>query len=141
VPCLRPETLGGFLRYHRESGADATVLTARMPDPTGYGRIVRDDDGALLRIVEHKDAGATELALDEINSGLFCFDAGALFEALGRTDRSNAQNEYYLTDVIELLRSRGRPVAAWCVDDNREVAGVNTVGELDEVRAFMGGGK
>jgi len=139
VPCLRPETLQEFVAYHRSSGAAATVMTARMEDPSGYGRIARDADGSLLRIVEHKDASPDELAIDEINSGLFCFDTQALFTALHQTNTSNAQNEYYLTDAIEMLRAQGKRVSAWCVPDNSEVAGVNTIEELDAIRSAMGG--
>ena len=139
VPCLRPDTLSEFIGIHNDSGAAATVLTARMEDPSGYGRIVRDDDGALNRIVEHSDADADVLRIDEINSGLFCFGARALFSALGRTDRDNAQNEYYLTDVVAAMRASGLSVGAHCVRDNREVAGVNNVDELESVRRYFEG--
>ena len=138
VPCLTPATLEAFLDYHNSQGARATVLTARMEDPSGYGRIVRSGDGSLQRIVEHKDANPEQLAIDEINSGLFCFDAGTLFRTLRSTDTDNAQNEYYLTDAIEVLAGAGQKVAAWCVEDNREVAGVNTVDELDAIRRYFG---
>ncbi len=137
VPGLRAATLTDFIGYHRAQNAAASVMTARLADPSGYGRIVRSDDGALQSIVEHKDAGEAELAIDEINSGLYCFERGPLFEALGRTDRANAQNEYYLTDVIEKMNARGLTVSAWCVDDDREVAGINTLAELDAARGFM----
>jgi bifunctional N-acetylglucosamine-1-phosphate-uridyltransferase/glucosamine-1-phosphate-acetyltransferase GlmU-like protein len=110
-------------------------------DPTGYGRIVRAPDGALERIVEHKDASEAVRAIDEINSGLYCFERGALFEALERTDRSNAQNEYYLTDVVEKMNARGLKVAAYLVDDDREVAGVNTVEELEAISRFIRDGR
>jgi bifunctional UDP-N-acetylglucosamine pyrophosphorylase/glucosamine-1-phosphate N-acetyltransferase len=139
VPGLKTGTLRRFLDHHRASGAAATVLTADLDDPTGYGRVVRDGSGALERIVEHRDASPAELALHEINSGLFCFEAPELFAALRRVTRGNAQNEYYLTDVIGLLRDEGRPVAAWRVDDAREVAGVNNAEELEAVRRFVGG--
>jgi len=139
VPGLRADTLRRFIRHHRESGAQATVLTARMDDPTGYGRIVRGDDGSLQKIVEHKDADSEIRAIDEINSGLFCFESKMLFSALKNTNRENAQNEYYLTDVIEMLNDKHEPVAAYCVDDNREVAGVNTIEELGAIREFLTG--
>ena len=139
VPGLRPETIRRFLDYHRNSGFAATVLTAKLPDPSGYGRIVRALDGRLVRIVEHKDASASERALDEINSGLFCFEADELRASIARVGRGNAQNEYYLTDVIGLLAASGKPVGAYCVPDAREVAGVNDLGELEAVRRFVGG--
>ncbi len=137
VPGLTPETIRRFLDYHRDSQGAATVLTADLADPTGYGRIVRDASGALERIVEHRDATPDQLAIHEINSGLFCFEAPELFGALRRVTRGNSQNEYYLTDVIGLLRAEGRPVAAWKVEDAREVAGVNNAEELEAVRRFV----
>ena len=141
VPGLRASTLTQFVEEHDASGATATVMTARLDNPAGYGRIVRGEDGSLLRIVEHKDGTDDERAIDEINSGLFCFDASSLFSALGRAGRDNVQNEYYLTDAIETLRNDGLPVAAWCVKDSREVAGVNTVDELESIRQFLKDGQ
>lgn len=137
VPALRAGTLRRFIDEHRASGAAATVLTARMDDPAGYGRVVRAADGALARIVEHKDATAEERAIDEVNAGLYCFERRLLFDTLARTGRDNAQNEYYLTDVVGLLNRDGMRVTAFCVDDAREVAGVNTVAELDAARDAM----
>ncbi len=137
VPCLRVETLQAFLEFHAKEGAAATVMTADMDDATGYGRIVRADDDSLLRIVEHKDASDVEKQISEINSGLFCFDCKSLFAALNNLDSDNAQNEFYVTDAIELIREAGKPVRAWCVPDNREVAGVNTVEELEQVESYM----
>lgn len=135
VPCLRPDTLMAFIEFHVEQAAAGTVLTAVLGDPTGYGRIVRGPGSTLLRIVEQKDAGEDELRIKEINSGLFCFDKVALFDALKGTDRDNAQSEYYVTDAIEHMRLKGLKVAAYLVEDEREVAGVNTVEELDTVRS------
>lgn len=137
VPCLRTETMRAFIDFHNDQGAAGTVLTAVLNEPAGYGRIVRGSDSALLRIVEDKDAGEAELNIREINSGLFCFDKAALFGALDETDRENAQGEYYLTDVIEKMRANGSKVAAYLVDDEREVAGVNTVEELELVRSYF----
>ena len=137
VPGLRPQTITRFVNYHASQQAAATVLTAMLEDPSGYGRIVRDRDGHLLRIVEDRDATPEQRAIREINSGLFCFSARELFSALRRVTRRNAQNEYYLTDVIGLLASEGKRVAAWCIEDPREVAGVNNPDELDAVRRFV----
>jgi len=137
VPGLRPRTIRDFVAHHDGEHAVATVLTAMLDDPTGYGRIVRDANGNLLRIVEEKDASESERAIREINSGLFCFEAAELFSALKRVDRRNAQNEYYITDVIGLLAAEGKRVAAWCIEDAREVAGVNNLDELDAVRRFV----
>jgi bifunctional UDP-N-acetylglucosamine pyrophosphorylase/glucosamine-1-phosphate N-acetyltransferase len=138
VPCLRPDTLRGFAEYHAAQGASGTVLTAVLPDASGYGRIVRAADDSLLKIVEHKDASPEELAIREVNAGLFCFEKSALIEALHGLDRDNAQSEFYLTDVIELMRENGLPVRAYRVEDEREVSGVNNVEELEAVRQYLG---
>jgi UDP-N-acetylglucosamine diphosphorylase/glucosamine-1-phosphate N-acetyltransferase len=138
VPGLRPATIRAFIDYHEHERAAATVLTAVLEDASGYGRIVRDAQNHLLRIVEEKDATPEERAIREINSGLFCFEAPELFPALKRVTRRNAQNEYYITDVIELLAAEGKRVAAWRIEDAREVAGVNNPDELDAVRRFVG---
>jgi bifunctional UDP-N-acetylglucosamine pyrophosphorylase/glucosamine-1-phosphate N-acetyltransferase len=134
VPCLQTATLRDFVAFHREQHAAGTVLTAELSDATGYGRIVRGPDESLLRIVEHKDASPDELEIREINSGLFCFDKKALFDALHGVDQDNAQGEYYITDVIELMRAGGQVVAAYRVEDENEVSGVNDVDELDAIR-------
>lgn len=139
VPCLRPETVRGFAEYHQSEAAAATVLTAELENPTGYGRIVRDDDGSLRGIVEEKDASDEIKRVREINSGLFCFDKTLLFDALKNTGKDNAQGEYYLTDVIAFLRGRGEKVRAYCVDDPWEVSGVNTEEELNAVRSYFEG--
>ncbi|MDH3215606.1 MAG: NTP transferase domain-containing protein [Candidatus Krumholzibacteria bacterium] len=139
VPGLRSETIRMFLDYHKEHCAAATVLTAVLDNPTGYGRIVTDGDGSLVAIVEEKDADENAKKIAEINSGLFSFDKGKLYDALRSIDRSNAQNEYYLTDVISTLRSKGEIVRAFRVDDAREVAGVNTDDELEAMRDYMEG--
>jgi len=137
VPGLRRETMRRFVEHHLARGAAATVLTALLDDPSGYGRIVRDAAGDLVRIVEHRDATPAELAIREVNSGLFCFEARELFPALERVTRRNAQNEYYLTDVIGVLAAEGRGVAAYRIDDPREIAGVNNPDELEAVRRFV----
>jgi bifunctional UDP-N-acetylglucosamine pyrophosphorylase/glucosamine-1-phosphate N-acetyltransferase len=137
VPCLSADTIRRFVDFHANEGSTATVLTTVMDDATGYGRIVRGDDGSLSAIVEHKDATPEQRGIREVNSGLFCFDSGALFSTLKRTGRANVQNEYYLTDVIALLKEQGEAVAAWTVDDSREVAGVNDVDELETVRRYI----
>jgi bifunctional UDP-N-acetylglucosamine pyrophosphorylase/glucosamine-1-phosphate N-acetyltransferase len=98
---------------------------------------VRDAAGDLERIVEQRDATPAERAIQEVNSGLFCFDAQELFRALTRVTRRNAQNEYYLTDVIGVLAAEGKGVAAYRIDDAREIAGVNNPDELDAVRRFV----
>jgi UDP-N-acetylglucosamine diphosphorylase/glucosamine-1-phosphate N-acetyltransferase len=137
VPCLRSRTIEDFARYHAAEGAAATVLTAVLADPAGYGRIVRGRGESVERIVEEKDASADEKSIGEINSGLFCFEKAKLFEALSATDRNNAQREYYLTDVIAVLKTRGERVRAWRASDPWEVTGVNTAQELAAVREYF----
>jgi len=139
VPGLRSSTISEFIEFHENEKADATVLTAMLEDPTGYGRIVRAADGSLSRIVEEKDASAEEKRIREINSGLFCFNREPLFASLKEISRSNAQNEYYLTDVIAAMRSRNLPVRAYCIEDPMEVAGVNTIEQLRTVETYIAG--
>jgi len=139
VPCLPTDTVRRFMDYHDSEEASATVLSAVFEDPTGYGRIVRDGEGRLEAIVEQKDADDKQKAIKEINSGLFCFDHDKLFEALSETRSDNAQSEYYLTDVIAILRGRGEKVLAHQVQDVRDVAGVNTDEELEEIRRHIRG--
>lgn len=133
VPLLSAETIDALRGHHRTSGAVATVLTVKAPDPTGYGRIIRNADGSVARIVEHKDATEEERAVDEINSGIYIFSAPHLLEALGHLSNDNAQGEYYLTDVFGWFREQGRPVAAYASSDFGEVQGINTVAQLAEV--------
>jgi len=137
TPLLTSETLVDLLATHRQSGAAATVLSALLDDPTGYGRVIRDAHGHVQRIVEHKDATAAEREVREINSGLFAFAIADLFAALGRVRADNAQGEYYLTDTLEILLGLGRRVAARACRDPREVMGVNTPEQLREVETIM----
>jgi bifunctional UDP-N-acetylglucosamine pyrophosphorylase/glucosamine-1-phosphate N-acetyltransferase len=130
VPLIRPSTLRALVRRHRATGAAATVLTTRVSDPSGYGRVVRDGSGALERIVEDRDATPAQKGIDEINAGLYCADLSLLWNALRRTGRSNAQGEYYLPDLFPILRRAGHRVEAWCHEDAAEVLGVNDRSEL-----------
>ncbi|SDR68327.1 UDP-N-acetylglucosamine pyrophosphorylase /glucosamine-1-phosphate N-acetyltransferase [Actinopolymorpha singaporensis] len=125
VPLLRPGTLRALLATHEEQGAAATVLTAQVADPTGYGRIVRGPDGAVRGIVEHRDATPAQQAIAEINSGMFAFDAARLADALGRLDSDNSQGEEYLTDVLAILAADGHRVGAFVAEDETEILGVN----------------
>jgi bifunctional UDP-N-acetylglucosamine pyrophosphorylase/glucosamine-1-phosphate N-acetyltransferase len=137
TPLLTAQTLTELLATHREANAAATVLSALLDDPTGYGRIVRDAERRVRRIVEHKDASPDERQVREINSGLFAFSNPDLFEALSQVRADNAQSEYYLTDTLEILLRLGRRVAAHTCADPREVLGVNTLEQLREVEAIM----
>ncbi len=133
APMTRPETLAAALAQHRSRGAAVTVLTAVLPDPTGYGRVIRDADGAILRIVEHKDATEAERAVREINSGIYVFDRRLLFEALKKIDNNNAQGEYYLPDVFGIFQREGRVMIPHVVEDVDEIRGVNTIEQLQEM--------
>ena len=136
TPLLEATTLDRLLTGHEESGAAVTVLSMRLPDPSGYGRIVRS--GALTpmvaapieRIVEHRDATPAERAIDEVNSGIYAFDYPRLERVLSQLSAHNAQGEYYLTDSIALLGRAGEQTQVMCAPDARELLGINTVEQL-----------
>ncbi|MEO6654802.1 MAG: bifunctional UDP-N-acetylglucosamine diphosphorylase/glucosamine-1-phosphate N-acetyltransferase GlmU [Pyrinomonadaceae bacterium] len=136
VPMITAETLSALVQMHHEyraRGAACTVLTVRLKDPGGYGRVVRDENGAFDRIVEQKDANDEEKQIDEINSGIYCFDTKKLYTALSQVKNDNAQGEYYLTDVPSILREQGDDVAIFQCIDPREVEGVNDRRQLAEM--------
>ncbi|MBR5163713.1 MAG: bifunctional UDP-N-acetylglucosamine diphosphorylase/glucosamine-1-phosphate N-acetyltransferase GlmU, partial [Schwartzia sp.] len=120
-----------------KSGAKATVLTAIMPDATGYGRVIRTAAGDVEKIVEHKDATEAERAVREVNSGIYCFDKEALFSALKEVGCDNAQGEYYLPDVLSILRARGEKIWAAAADDYEETLGVNSRAQLAEAEKIL----
>src|SRR4029077_9181707 len=130
TPLLRAETLAGLAREHDETDAAATVLTARLPDPTGYGRIVRGKEGRVEAIVDHWDATEEERAIDEVNTSIYCFRRGLLAPALRRLSPENAQGEYYLTDAIAVLRQAGHAVLAVPADDRTAAMHVNDRAQL-----------
>jgi len=123
TPLLRPETIAALVRTHREAEAACTLLTARMEDPTGYGRVVRGKDGRVRQVVEEADATDEEREIDEINTSIYCFRRSVLAPALRRLNPENAQGEYYLTDVIEVLHDAGYPVVSLVADDAGETQG------------------
>lgn len=133
VPLLKEKTLENLIKVHEEKHAVATVLTVDLDDPTGYGRIVRNDEGYVEKIVEHKDASEEIRKIKEINSGIFCFDAQELFSVLPKIGRDNSQSEMYLTDALELLNNESKLIAAVKVDDPIEVAGINSKEQLQEL--------
>ena len=139
TPLLKENTLAGFVRFHRDSGASATVMSAVVDDASGYGRILRDERGDLVGIVEHKDATEEQRRIGEYNSGIFCFESEVLFPALRRVGRGNVQGEYYLTDVIGILRSDGRRVAVFRIDDSDEVMGINDREQLERAERMIRG--
>lgn len=143
VPLLRPATLEALVRTHRDRGAAATVLTAVVEDPHGYGRIVREEageaggGGRIAAIVEHRDATPAQRQIAEINSGIYAFDLEGLFDALNEIGASNAQGEYYLPDLVTIYRGRGRGVETVVAEDPREILGVNSRRELADVGAIL----
>ncbi|HYZ97628.1 MAG TPA: sugar phosphate nucleotidyltransferase [Acidimicrobiales bacterium] len=137
TPLVRPVTLATLVLEHRLSGAACTLLTARLDDPAGYGRIVRDRDGRVRRIVEQGDANEAEQAIDEINTGIYAFRRGLLAPALRRITPDNAQSELYVTDVIEVLAEAGHQVVTLPAEDAGEAKGVNDRVELAEAEAEL----
>ena len=140
VPMIRAETLAALVRQHhthRGRGAACTLLTVRLEDPTGYGRIVRDEAGLFNRIVEQKDTSEEERLIKEINAGIYCFNTQKLFAALARVQNDNAQGEYYLTDVPALLRQEDEDVSLYQHSDSREVSGVNNRVELADLERTL----
>ncbi len=131
VPILRPETLNKLLNKSIENKEAATLLTAIYDNPTGYGRIVRDEGGNVKGIVEEKDTSDEQKFIKEINAGIYCFDIEALLDALKEIKPNNAQGEYYLTDVIEIMNKKGLKTGAVVVEDNTEILGVNDRVQLE----------
>ena len=137
VPMLTGETLAALLLEHRTQQAAATVLTAQVPDPTGYGRILRDAEGTVTGIVEHRDADDTQREITEINSGIYVFDVAALRSALTELVPANDQGELYLTDVLSVVRDAGRPIGAYFIDDVWQTEGVNDRIQLSQMNAEL----
>jgi UDP-N-acetylglucosamine diphosphorylase/glucosamine-1-phosphate N-acetyltransferase len=133
VPLLTVETTSSLIRTHQSSGAKATVLTVKLDDPFGYGRVIRASDGkSMTKIVEERDATGEERAVNEINSGIYVFDREALFTSLRTLKPENSQGEYYLTDVFAEILSRfgSGSIAIAMTNDQHEVAGINTKDQL-----------
>ncbi len=138
TPLITSKTLKKLYDEHKTSGNGATVLTAVLDDATGYGRIIRDKDGFLEKIVEQKDATPEEASVKEINSGMYIFDSKALTKSLDMLKNDNAQGEYYLTDTLELIKEElGMKVGAVISDDLDDIKGVNTKTQLKEAEDIM----
>jgi bifunctional UDP-N-acetylglucosamine pyrophosphorylase/glucosamine-1-phosphate N-acetyltransferase len=137
TPLLRPSTIASLVAHHRAADAACTVLTAVVDDPTGYGRVVRGKDGRVARIVEHADATDEELEIDEMNTSIYCFRRSVLQPALRRLSPENAQGEYYLTDVVQVLHDAGYAVTAFQTDDPVETEGVNDRVQLSNAEAEL----
>src|SRR4051794_14440450 len=137
TPLLRPSTIAALVAHHRAADAACTVLTATVDDPSGYGRVVRGKDGRVARIVEHADATDDELEIDEMNPSIYCFRRSVLVPALRRLSPENAQGEYYLTDVVQVLHDAGYAVTAFQTDDPLETEGVNDRVQLSNAEAEL----
>jgi bifunctional UDP-N-acetylglucosamine pyrophosphorylase/glucosamine-1-phosphate N-acetyltransferase len=137
TPLLTAATMRGLVAAHAADGNAVTVLTARVPDPTGYGRIVRSGDGSVAGIVEHKDASEEQRGIDEINSGVYAFDGKLLAQALGQVRTDNSQGEEYLTDTLGILRAAGHRVGAQVAGDHREILGINDRVQLAQARRVL----
>ncbi len=137
TPLIKAETIKEFLEYHEKEGNAVTVMSMCVDEPTGYGRIIHDKYGAFLRITEEKDATEEERKICEVNTGVYIFKAEALCEALGKLKNDNAQNEYYLTDTVELIAQSGKNVSAFMGKDADEFMGINNKLQLSRAIAVM----
>ena len=137
TPLVTKESLEALLEEHKNSGAAATILTAHMPNPTGYGRIIRNEVGSVVRIVEQKDGKPEELAVQEVNTGMYAFDSKKLWPCLDQLSDDNAQGELYITDVVGILVNGGDKVSAYMTKDFEESLGVNSRLQLAEAEAIL----
>lgn len=137
TPLVNSDTLENLFKYHLDNGYHATVLTTKVENPTGYGRIIRDEKQDLLKIVEQKDANEEEKLVNEINSGIYCFNGKSLKDALSKIDNNNAQGEYYLTDTVEIMRNNNLKVGAFNGATIEELMGVNSRVELSKAEEIM----
>lgn len=137
VPLVRWETLHDFLTFHHQTGAALSVLSTCVPDPRGYGRILRAPDGTVEAIVEDADLPSEHRTIAEINTGIYAADASLLFDVLSTTTPTNAQGEYYLTDAVSILRNRGEKVAVWLHPDWEQFLGVNTPEQLRQLELLL----
>jgi bifunctional UDP-N-acetylglucosamine pyrophosphorylase/glucosamine-1-phosphate N-acetyltransferase len=137
VPMVRVETLQKFIDYHRANGMACSILSVKLENPTGYGRIVRDASDGFAQIVEQKDATPEEKLIREVNSGIYCFETTKLLSALKEVKPANQQGEYYLTDVPAILARAGEKIAIYLHQDAREVSGINTRADLAEFENLL----
>ncbi|MDU5736512.1 MAG: bifunctional UDP-N-acetylglucosamine diphosphorylase/glucosamine-1-phosphate N-acetyltransferase GlmU, partial [Veillonella sp.] len=137
TPLVTKESLEALLEEHKNSGAAATILTAHMPDPTGYGRIIRNEAGSVVRIVEQKDGKPEELAVQEVNTGMYAFDSKKIWPCLDQLSDDNAQGELYITDVVGILVNGGDKVSAYMTKDFEESLGVNSRLQLAEAESIL----
>ena len=139
TPLITARTLKQLSEYHEKNGNTVTVLSAKVDDPTGYGRIIRDEAGAFVKSVEHKDASEEELLSHEINSGMYLFDTAELKAALDLIRPNNAQGEYYLPDTLTIIKEKGQKVDAYALDDATDISGVNDQDQLAQAAEIIKG--
>ena len=137
MPLLKTETLERLLRGHKKTKAKCTVLTLKSKAKNDFGRIIRDEEGSILKIVEHREVTENEKDVDELNSGVYCFDKDLFFKALTYIDDDNIQKEYYLTDTLEYSVKIGCPVASVQIEDVDEIIGINTPDDLQRVEQLL----
>ncbi len=137
TPLITGKTLKNLVDFHRENGNGVTVLSAKVDNPTGYGRIIRDEKGNFLRSVEHKDANEQELLSKEVNSGMYVFDSKELKEALDKLTTNNAQGEYYLPDTLTIIKEKGFKVDAFMLESAEDITGVNDQEQLKAAEEIM----
>ena len=136
TPLIDKKTLVDFIDYYNENNLDLSVLSMKVPDPTGYGRIVKES-GKLNKIVEHKDADQNTLAIDEVNSGIYLMNSNQLLMHMHKIQNNNKQNEFYLTDIVEIFCQQGYNVDAYCIDDYTQMLGINNRVQLAEAEKIM----
>ncbi len=137
MPLLREQTYKALLEDHEKNGRKCTLLTGTSSEPLPYGRVLRDGEGNFVRIIEDRDCTPEEKLIRELNAGIYAFDSRALKEALGHLCSANAQGEYYLTDVPEIIRSMGGTSGLYCIELNEQIFGVNTLEDLEKVEGFL----
>ena len=137
VPCLKAATVQSLIDRHCAEQAAVTVMTTLLDDPGSYGRVITDQGGDVLKIVEARDASDQEKQVREINTGIYCADSRFLFEAVAKIKNDNSQREYYLTDIIEIARKMGRPARSFIAADCLEVMGINTPEDLETARGHL----
>jgi bifunctional UDP-N-acetylglucosamine pyrophosphorylase / glucosamine-1-phosphate N-acetyltransferase len=137
TPLITSDTIESFTNYHQEGNYDVTVLTSKLEDPTDYGRIIRDENGEVVGIVEQKEADSDQLKINEVNSGIYCFKGNILKDVLKKIGNENAKGEYYITDAIHIIRKEGGKIGGYIVDDSREIQGINSKKQLAEAEAVM----